>query len=444
MRPEDTRPVNPLVIPPRQAGSGLQSPARSANRDAAADIVRSQIDSIYHQDPHYAASAPPDSTPPAPADTHTQAAQPQPADSTSDNTAVQAGPGAVNMKLVGNIQANNQQSEAENPYERTHDQTTHQVEASAWQKYHSAWQSYYQQYYERYYVGQVREAKKSLEAQTAVYRGIEPTAVETISTDEAMYDLRSQLRTRISDRAAKVRKSRNFIPIVSAVVVMVTVLLLQYNRVIVAAFEAYIRPSSMNPANIIIDPTVSTVVSSDPRLIIPTISVDVPIVWDADASSQDSLNAAMDNGVAWFNIQGANAKPGQMGNFVLSGHSSNDWLDKGNYKFIFAPLERMKAGDTIYVNYNSTRYTYTITSTKVVKPTDVASLRIGSDKPYITLITCTPLGTALNRLLVFGEQVSPDPNAAATASTGTTPSTTATKMPSNSPTFFQRIFGIGN
>ena len=152
----------------------------------------------------------------------------------------------------------------------------------------------------------------------------------------------------------------------------------------------------------------------------------------------------MDRGIAWFNIPGANAKPGQMGNLVLSGHSSNDWLDKGEYKFIFAPLERMKKGDAIYVNYEGKRYTYTITRTQVVKPTDVHALQIGNDKPYITLITCTPLGTALNRLLVFGEQVSPDPKAATAAKETADDSAETAKMPANSPTFFERIFGIRN
>jgi sortase A len=148
----------------------------------------------------------------------------------------------------------------------------------------------------------------------------------------------------------------------------------------------------------------------------------------------------MDRGVAWFNIPGANAKPGERGNFALSGHSSNDWLDKGDYKFIFARLEQMKEGDVIYANYNSVRYTYNITKILVVKPTDVSALTTPTDKPEITLITCTPLGTALNRLLVFAEQVSPDPNAATAVSTDSA-STTATKMPSNSPTFIQRLFG---
>ena len=104
----------------------------------------------------------------------------------------------------------------------------------------------------------------------------------------------------------------------------------------------------------------------------------------------------------------------------------------------------MAAGDVVYANYNGTRYTYKITGTKVVKPTDVASLQIGNDKPYITLVTCTPLGTAQNRLLVFGEQISPNPNEAKTAEQNSNTAASTKKMPANSPTFLQRIFGIGN
>ncbi|MEO5949164.1 MAG: sortase, partial [Candidatus Saccharimonas sp.] len=317
--------------------------------------------------------------------------------------------------------------------------TKHQIEASAWQKYHSAWQSYYQQYYERYYVSQVHEAKKSLESQV----GIEEKTNETLSTDEAIYDLRSKLRQRIQSRATKVRKSRHFLPIMSALGVMLIFGFLQYNRVIFAAVDAYVAPGSMSNAALIVDPSATGAVGPDPVLIIPRISVEVPIIWTANAADQNSLNSAMDKGVAWFNINGASAHPGEVGNFALSGHSSNDWLDQGDYKFIFARLEQLVEGDTIYVNYNSVRYTYEITKKAIVKPTDVSALTQPTTKPMITLITCTPLGTALNRLLVFGEQTSPDPATAATA-TSTPAATTATQMPSNSATFFERLFGIGN
>lgn len=328
-------------------------------------------------------------------------------------------------------------------YAKTHTESSHQTDARSWEQYHSAWQSYYQQYYERYYVGRVHEVKKSLEQEAHVAPSAPAPSDPVPSTgDDAMYDLRTKLRNEINDRAQKARKSRHFVPILAGVMVMLIFLFLQYNRTVFAAVDAYITPSSLDPANLIID-TGSSVVSSDPRLIIPKIGVDVPIVWDAVASSEDSLNAAMDKGVAWFNIKGANAKPGEMGNFVLSGHSSNDWLDQGDYKFIFARLEQLQEGDAIYVNYNSVRYTYTVSGTQVVKPTDVSALHVGTDAPQITLVTCTPLGTALNRLLVFGTQISPDPSGA-TQHTDDTSTGDATAMPANSPTFLERLFGGGS
>ena len=123
------------------------------------------------------------------------------------------------------------------------------------------------------------------------------------------------------------------------------------------------------------------------------------------------MNIAMDSGVANFSVPGASAKPGEIGNFVISGHSAGNIYQQSNYKFIFSGLTRMKQGDLIYMDYNNTRYTYKVTGTRTVKPTDVASLRkIAKDnegKPMITLITCVPLGTSRERLLVYGEQISP-------------------------------------
>lgn len=427
MRPEDSRPNTNLNIPTRQMAPVPSHRVQnsSTHASAAADIVRSQIDAIYNQDPHHTGpvSEQPSATPAQIPTTQPIVALP-----------IQPGAGAVNM------QADNQLAEAENPYERTHDESKHQTDAGSWQKYHSAWQSYYQQYYERYYVGRVHDVKKSLETEA----NVTPSEPVALSNDEAMHDLRSKLRGQINERAQKVKKSRHFVPVLAGLTVMLIFLGLQYNRNVVAAVSAYVTPSTLDPSNLIVD-TSNVAVTPDPRLIIPKIGVDVPIVWDAVASSEVSLNAAMDKGVAWFNIKGANAKPGELGNFVLSGHSSNDWLDGGSYKFIFARLEQLSEGDAIYVNYNSVRYTYTVSGTKVVKPTDVSALQVGTEKPQLTLVTCTPLGTALNRLLVFSDQISPDPNAATQHSTETPQdSGEATKMPANSPTFIERIFGIGN
>jgi sortase A len=414
MKPDenDDRRMGTPLIPQRSFVHTPPASQRDSNAQAAAaNIVRSQVDAIY--------------------DGNTTTPTPQTTPVPVQETAPQ--------QELADI----------NPYERTQTNPA-EVQADQWKQYHSAWQDYYQKYYERYYVGQVYRAQQELEARASQTAKSQPAAangelaktppVETFNRDEAMYDLRSKLLEKVNDSAKKVRKSRHFTPIAAACCVVLLFLFLQYNRVLFSNVQAYISPGSIDPANIIVDPLTNIAVSPEPKLIIPKINVDVPVEYNV-TPDYDAQMKAMENGVAWFGIPGANSKPGQVGNTVLSGHSSNDIIDAGNYKFIFAQLERLSKNDTIYVNYNGVRYTYTVTRTEVVKPTDVHKLIYETDKPVLTLITCTPLGTSLNRFLVTAEQVSPSPKEAQAAPVVEQSNQPAAAIPGNSPTFLQRIFG---
>jgi len=417
MRPDDpnNRRVGTPLIPQRSLLQPPHTPARDIGTQAAASVVRGQLNSIY--------------------DGNTATPTPQ-------TTPVAIEPTQAQAPRVSNTES----SLIENPtYGRTHGDAT-DVQAEQWRHYHSAWQDYYQKYYERYYMGQVYQAQRALEAHRpemtnqALTGPGKPEQPETLTRDEAIYDLRGKLLNNIRNSAKKVRKSRHFIPITAAVCVMLVFLFLQYNRILFANVEAYISPGNIDPANIIVDPSTDVVVSNDPKLIIPKINVDVPADYNAKPD-YDSQMAAMKNGVAYFGIPGADSKPGQVGNTVLSGHSSNDIIDQGNYKFIFARLDQLNSGDTIYLNYNGKRYMYTVTKKQIVKPTDVSALVYKTDKPILTLITCTPLGTSLNRLLITAEQVSPDPKNALPAPEDGGSSSTATSIPGASPTIVERLFG---
>ena len=61
----------------------------------------------------------------------------------------------------------------------------------------------------------------------------------------------------------------------------------------------------------------------------------------------------------------------------------------------------------------------------------------------ITLISCVPLGTADKRLLVFAEQVSPNPNNAQKASDTTKEAEgNGSNVPgAPAPTVFEKLFG---
>lgn len=415
MRPDDqtNRRVGTPLIPQRSLQHTPPTHHSDQSTTAAAGVVRGQLDRIYGGETH----------------TPTPQTTPVAAEST---------------------EATSQPLEAANPYDRTHQAEPGNVQTDQWKQYHSAWQDYYQKYYERYYVGQVYRTQQALAAKAAEASSkasevdtpeLQPQPPETLSRSEALYDLRAKLRNQLQDSVKKVRKSRHFVPIAAAICVMLVFLFLQYNRVLFANVQAYISPGNIDPANIIIDPSTDVAVGSEPKLIIPKINVDVPVIYDT-LPDYNSQMKAMENGVAYFGIPGANSKPGQIGNTVLSGHSSNDVIDSGSYKFIFARLDRLTKGDAIFVNYEGKRYTYTVTKTEVVKPTEVGKLVYPTDKPILTLITCTPIGTSLNRLLVTAEQVSPSPSSATAAPT-TEASSEPASIPGNSPTFLQRIFGGG-
>ena len=338
-----------------------------------------------------------------------------------------------------------------NPYHREH--TAHPLpEAEQWKQYHSAWQNYYQKYYENYYTASatvpsklaIKESEHTSQtgyfsqhtAESATSKHTE--TAEELSNDQALYELRQKLLGKVQKSASKIRKSRHFVPIMSAIGVVFIFVFIQYNQVVTANVMAYVSPGSIDPQNIVVDPTADVTVSQDPKLIIPKINVSVPVAYDV-GTDYNSQMAAMTGGLAHFPIAGASSHPGEIGNTVLAGHSSNDLFETGDYKFIFAQLDKLVVGDSIYANYQGKRYTYVITGTAVVPPTAVSALVYPTNKPVMTLITCTPLGTALNRLLVTAEQVSPDPTAATPTTVKTGTATTA--IPGNNGTLFEKLFG---
>ena len=77
----------------------------------------------------------------------------------------------------------------------------------------------------------------------------------------------------------------------------------------------------------------------------------------------------------------------------------------------------------------------------MVDPTNVGALIYATEKPMLTLVTCTPLGTSRQRLLVTAEQISPSYEGAEEAPTADINVDTGNlEMPSNEPGFFEGIW----
>ncbi len=407
-RPERSDTPVPMVSTPAPTSETPQQ------RDAAANIMRQQIDRIYDQNSPYQATE----------------------------------------NAIRSEQTQPQQTEQRIPqaYDRTHSNQAAYAHPTSDQlkQYHSAWQNYYQQYYERYYMQQLQASHRQLQARAEKAAAPPQLPAQTsqpqeMTKQEAVSELKGKLLGRVKEQATKARRSRHFVPIVSALVVALIFVFLQYNRQIVAQVQAYVSPGSIAPQNIVLDPMASTQVGPEPRLIIPKINVDAPVVYGLESIAEGPVQEALNDGVVHYPIPGANSVPGQVGNTAILGHSSNDVFNTGAYKFVFVQLDQLNEGDTFYAHYKGTRYTYSVTSKEVIEPTEVNKLVLDTKKPMMTLITCTPPGTALKRLIVYAEQVSPDP-------------AEATKAPANgnaegdpeeigsyySPTIFERLFGGGS
>ena len=138
---------------------------------------------------------------------------------------------------------------------------------------------------------------------------------------------------------------------------------------------------------------------TESHLIIPKINVDAPIIWNVD---ENDIIDNLQNGVVHYK---GTALPGQKGNIFISGHSSYYVWAPGNYKDIFATLNKVDVGDNIYIFYNGAKFTYEVTGRKTVWPDDLSVLDQGSSN-NLTLMTCVPIGTNLQRLVVTTKQVS--------------------------------------
>ncbi len=149
------------------------------------------------------------------------------------------------------------------------------------------------------------------------------------------------------------------------------------------------------------------------RLIIPKLAENVPIVRPSLQNLmqenwkkfEDDIQAALHDGVVHYP---GSAKPGQAGNFFLTGHSSYYPWDDGKYKDVFARLKDLSPGDTYSVYYGGDKHTYRVTAKKEVKPSDVSVLDQPTNKRTATLMTCSPVGTTLRRLIVTADEIDPE------------------------------------
>lgn len=268
-----------------------------------------------------------------------------------------------------------------------------------------------------------------------------PKARKTSKNKAKLNAIKSDILENVSNRAKKSKKKSHLhslgFGLSVGTLVMFILLFSFFNERFITPF---IRPSqNVSATSIIVDPTQNDKVGPEPKLIIPKINTEVPVVYDEPSIQEDAVQEALKRGVIHYAIT---PNPGELGNAAIFGHSSSNILNSGNYKFAFMLLRSLDKGDTFYANYKGKRYVYKVYNKYVTSPNDLSVLDPPKDrKAIMTLVTCDPPGFSTNRLIVQAEQIYPNPNKnkASSVDPNQSQSSVPEELPGNSESLWARI-----
>lgn len=136
-------------------------------------------------------------------------------------------------------------------------------------------------------------------------------------------------------------------------------------------------------------------------LVIQKLGVSVPIVANVSVTNNDSYMRALRDGVA--HAITSDFPSSLPGNTYIFAHSGFDLRYLSRYSRSFNLLDKLKIGDTINVIYDGSNYEYKVTETKILPGFDTTPLMQKVDGPILTLQSCYPPGTTLNRIIVTSE-----------------------------------------
>lgn len=144
------------------------------------------------------------------------------------------------------------------------------------------------------------------------------------------------------------------------------------------------------------------------RIIIPKIAKNIPLLDIKQKSvgwAKELENIFMKELEDWVVRYPWSTRPGKDWNTFIFGHSSNYPWVKWDYNDVFANLNKLEYQDEVIVYYGQEKYTYKIREKKVITPGQTNILKRNKNKDEITLMTCWPVWTTLNRLIVIWERV---------------------------------------
>lgn len=132
-------------------------------------------------------------------------------------------------------------------------------------------------------------------------------------------------------------------------------------------------------------------IPEDNRLVIPGLSLDEQV------KEGQSLSVINNNGV--WRRPGSSSNPSD-GNMVLVGHRFTYTNPYGT----FYHLDKLKVGDNFALYWEGEENIYKVIEVKTVSVNSV-QIEQNTEKPILTMYTCTPIWSAKDRLVVTAERI---------------------------------------
>lgn len=150
-------------------------------------------------------------------------------------------------------------------------------------------------------------------------------------------------------------------------------------------------------------PVLMKPVNEDFSIIIEKIGVNSPIVKDISVVDEKAYKEALKTGVA--HAISSDYPTTAPSNVYLFAHASLNFWDLGKYATVFNLLRKLDLKDKINIFYQGDRYVYEVVNKEVVQGWNTNSITRSVIEPILTLQTCDPPGTTINRFVVTAKLV---------------------------------------
>lgn len=148
-----------------------------------------------------------------------------------------------------------------------------------------------------------------------------------------------------------------------------------------------------------------------PAVVVPAEDQNLPAVEDGSAIAKIEIPAIGVSEIVVAGVQTRDLKkgpghfpdtplPGQLGNAAIAGHRTT-------YGEPFYDVDKLQPGDTIVTTTLNGVFTYAVTGTRIVEPSDYQVVATTDpNRATLTLTSCHPKWTARQRIVIFSELIS--------------------------------------